>query len=216
MSFRVEQHQLNEAFSLLKEISELLNSKSRTKVKAKETSDKLSNKKKQKNMQVAKDNSIIITKQKIGNYPAYHVCSYNDLYNNKTMDQWIQETHAYNSIQNKWKVFPLKQGSYGYDNLCICIHDVFEYLSENSEYEYEIDIIADIIHEAWIKNYHYWRNNEPWKKNKKYIKPAKPLNDKHRNQCAKTKYQNLPDDEKEKDIIIATFIMDSLDKKFIL
>ena len=33
----------------------------------------------------------------------------------------VQECHAYNSKQNKWKLFPLKEGAFGFDNIAICI-----------------------------------------------------------------------------------------------
>lgn len=45
----------------------------------------------------------------------------------------------------------------------------------------------------------------PWKSDR-YIKAAKPLNDANRNKLAETNYEDLPEDEKEKDRIIARFI----------
>ena len=44
-----------------------------------------------------------------------------------------------------------------------------------------------------------WKNND-------YIKSAKPLNDSNRNKLAETQYCDLPEEEKEKDKIIARFI----------
>jgi hypothetical protein len=69
----------------------------------------------------------------------------------------------------------------------------------------DIEKLADYVHRAWIKNYVYWRDNEPWKSDD-YIKSAKPLNDKNRNKLAETDYDDLPEEEKEKDRIIARFI----------
>ena len=33
----------------------------------------------------------------------------------------VQELHAYNSKVNKWKLYPLKEGAFGFDNLVISL-----------------------------------------------------------------------------------------------
>ena len=67
--------------------------------------------------------------------------------------------------------------------------------------------MADLIHQALAINYIYWRDNKPWlRKGEGYTKANKPLNDERRNMCAVSKYEELPEDEKEKDLIIARWI----------
>lgn len=118
----------------------------------------------------------------------------------------VQECHAYNSKQNKWKLFPLKEGAFGFDNIAICIMYIcLNIKSVDKLTNLSIEQLSEYVHKAWIDNYTYWRDNEPWKSDD-YIKAAKPLNDANRNKLAETEYNDLPEDEKEKDRIIARFI----------
>ena len=124
----------------------------------------------------------------------------------KILSNIVQDLHKYNSKENKWFYSSLKEGAFGFDNLAISIIYTLEKVKTQEKLKkISIEKISDYVHRAWIKNYIYWRDNEPWI-NGKYIKPAKPLNDKNRNKLAETDYEELPDDEKEKDRIIARFI----------
>ena len=124
----------------------------------------------------------------------------------------VQELHEYNSKQNGWKIFPLKEGAFGFDNLVISICYTLNKVKTKEELnDKNLEKLADYVHRAWIKNYIYWRDNEPWKIGN-YIKSAKPLNDKNRNILAETKYEDLPEEEKNKDRIIAKFIKEKFTK----
>lgn len=124
------------------------------------------------------------------------------------LDTIIQKLHKYNSERNKWKYFPLKKGSFGYDNLAISIVYTLNKIKSKEKLENKtLEKIADYVHRAWSKNYVYWRDNKPWSDGS-YIKSAKKLDDENRNNLAKTNYEELPEDEKEKDRIIARFIKD--------
>lgn len=128
---------------------------------------------------------------------------YDTLYKLKDV---VQELHTYNSKQNGWKVFPLKEGAFGFDNLVVCIMYILNKIKTSEKLNNkDIEKLADYVHRAWIKNYVYWRDNEPWKSDD-YTKSAKPLNDENRNKLAETDYDDLPEEEKEKDRIIARFI----------
>ncbi len=65
--------------------------------------------------------------------------------------------------------------------------------------------VAELVHNGWVTNYVYWRDRKPGKP--LYIAPAKPLGDIRRNLCASTAFKNLPNDEQEKDLVIARFIL---------
>jgi hypothetical protein len=117
----------------------------------------------------------------------------------------VQMTHKYNCEQNHWKVTALKEGCFGFDNLAVCIG-----YAEASHFDTEdIDSLADIIHQGWAINYIYWRDNRPWEGGN-YVKPAKPLNDARRNELATLSFGDLPEDEKEKDRIIARYLFSYL------
>jgi len=121
----------------------------------------------------------------------------------------IEKLHKYNSKQNKWKYYELKVGSFGYDNLAISIVYTLNKIKTQENLEKKsINKIADYVHRAWSKNYIYWRDNEPWIEGS-YVKSAKKLNDNNRNKLSETDYKDLPQNEKDKDIIIATFIKET-------
>jgi hypothetical protein len=125
------------------------------------------------------------------------------------LDKKIQELHKYNSERNRWEYFPLKRGSFGYDNLAVSIVYILNKIKSKENLENKsIEKIADYVHRAWSKNYVYWRDNEPWSDGS-YIKSAKKLDDKNRNFLAETKYEDLHENEKEKNRIIARFIKDN-------
>jgi len=128
---------------------------------------------------------------------------YNNMYKLKDV---VQELHTYNSIQYGWKVFPLKEGAFGFDNLAVCIMYILNKIKSQEELKNtDIEKLSNYVHCGWIKNYTHWRDTEPWKSSD-YIQSAKPLNDANRNKLAETNYEDLPEDEKEKDRIIAKFI----------
>ena len=141
--------------------------------------------------------------------------TYDKKYFGKTLDVWINTAHKFNCESNKWKYMPLKKGAFGYDNLCVSLVKVFKYIKakqdKDEDYIFDVDSLANRIHRGWIENYLYWRDNTPWKnKEFTYYKPAKAINDTRRNECADTDYNDLPQDEKDKDIIFANFIINSL------
>lgn len=135
---------------------------------------------------------------------------YSDIFHGLSLDTWVQEVNRLNCIANKWKVNPLKPGGFGYDNLAVCIGNLFETTKIDNT---NIEELADIIHKGWIINYTYWRDNTPWVENKEYTKPANPLGDERRNNCAITEYKDLPEEEKNKDRDIVNFILRIYDRK---
>ena len=137
-----------------------------------------------------------------------------------TLDSWAQDANIFNCICHGWNVSTLKKGSFGYDNLIVSIGYTLTHCKNFTEEE--IEKISELIPEGWIINYTFWRDNDPWlidysnsivRSNVyKYIKPYAPLGDERRNNCAGLCYKNLPQEEKEKDIILAKFLINKINE----
>jgi len=95
----------------------------------------------------------------------------------------------------------MKPGGFDYDNMCMSIGRLFENLT------FDVETASNIVHDAWIENYTYWITNKPWKSG--YRKPRNTFRNEQHEKCAATKYANLPDDEKEKDRVIARYIINN-------
>src|SRR5438874_7188138 len=106
---------------------------------------------------------------------------YDQIFMGTTLDEWIQLVHKDNAQVNHWKYNPLKKGSFGYDNLALSIGDVLTDYPEMKTYSKDetdiIEVLAEKIHIGWTENYLYWRDHQPWLKNKNYTKPAQTLGD---------------------------------------
>lgn len=130
----------------------------------------------------------------------YH---YLELYHDKSLHDWIQAMHLYNCQTNNWNYTPLKKGAFGYDNLGICLGNAFNATTHWDD----MTELATNIHESWIENYVYWRDYAPWTRTDvKYYQPFNALGDERRDQCANTSFSNLPLDEQQKDLVLATFL----------
>ena len=136
--------------------------------------------------------------------------SYKRVIFDKTIDEWVQKAHQYNCQQNGWKFYPLKKGGFGYDNLVLSLMRPLKAIEKDRDVLKKRKKIARLVHKGWCENYIYWRDHSPFKTDSAYTKPSKPLNDERRNKCAVTKYKDLPQEEKDKDLIFADFIIDEL------
>jgi hypothetical protein len=123
----------------------------------------------------------------------------------ETYKDIVQHIHQKNCESYGWVYLPLIPGAYGYDNLVYSIDATFKELKKNKDIDQKE--LAKHIHDAWVTNYKFWRDNKPYEKQPdKYKKPFKPLGDKQRNLCASTSYEDLDDVEKQKDLVLAKII----------
>ena len=130
-----------------------------------------------------------------------------------TLDRWAQEAHKFNCISHNWNIEPLKPGNFGYENLIVSLGYTLINCKDFTNTVENIETISDLIHKGWTINYMFWRDNSPWENTDyKYYKPFPPLGDERRNNCALIDFQDLPQDEKDKDIILAKFLIGKINE----
>ena len=67
------------------------------------------------------------------------------------MKDVVQELHKYNSKQNGWKIFPLKEGAFGFDNLVISIcYTLNKVKTEEKLKNKDNEKLADYVHRDWL------------------------------------------------------------------
>lgn len=142
--------------------------------------------------------------------------NYNQEFYKMTLNEWVQNAHKFNCLSNNWNHHPLKKGAFGYDNLAVSISHTltsndFLLLPKILNDEH-INILSKLIHEGWSINYIYWRDNEPYINNNLYLKPYNKLDDERRNICAQIEFNDLEQDEKDKDIILAKFLINEINR----
>ena len=133
---------------------------------------------------------------------------YNDEFYGKKLSEIVDIVHKYYSKKMNWKENTLYPGTFGYDNMAMSIGYA---LSETKDLE--IKKLASKIHDGWIINYVYWRDNQPWLTNDFYKKPYSPLGDQRRNECANLPYDKLNKEEQEKDDCIAECLINLFSQK---
>jgi len=108
-----------------------------------------------------------------------------------TREELAQKIHKINCEKQGWDYHPLKVGSFGFDNLIMSIG--YKLRDNNGPVS---------IHEGWSANYIYWTESKPYEGKYNYIAPFNQLGDERRTKLSQTKYDDLDEKEKQKDIII--------------
>lgn len=108
-----------------------------------------------------------------------------------TREELAQKVHKINCEKQGWDYHPLKVGSFGFDNLIMSIG--YKLRDNNGPVS---------IHSGWSANYIYWTDSKPYEGKYNYIAPFNPLGDERRTKLSQTKYDDLDEEEKQKDIII--------------
>ena len=135
---------------------------------------------------------------------------YDKEYYGVSLNDYVDMIHKKMCNNYNWKYNPLKPYSFSYENLINSVGLVFNKYGNKTINT--VDEIADLVHEGWITNYIYWRDNSPFLNNSRYITPLNKLGDEKRNKCARTKYRDLPKEEKEKDFYIAKILYKVIQK----
>ena len=135
--------------------------------------------------------------------------SYDEVHRGKTLEKWVEGAHAYVSDKNGWLYQPLVPYTFGFDNFSCSLAHAFEILEILPNIT--LNELAAYIHQGWVENYTWWRDNPPWLVHAHYYKaPYSPLGDDRRNKCATLSFSDLPPDEQEKDFCVARYIIESL------
>jgi hypothetical protein len=103
---------------------------------------------------------------------------YDQVFENKTLDSWVQQCYKKYCEINNFGYLPPEKGEYEYDNLAMAIGDIFtdfpSFRSEYSDSKIIIEILAEIISKNWIENSSITEYNYlPIKKQKKSVDIAK-------------------------------------------
>lgn len=122
----------------------------------------------------------------------------------KTLHDWVNIVHQYQSEKYGWNSKPLIPGSFGYDNL---VHSIARVLCNRT---LSRDELANQVHLAWIHNYTFWRDYQPWIKDLRYKAPFNALGDERRESLANLAFKDLPEDEQVKDYDIVDAILKTL------
>ena len=139
---------------------------------------------------------------------ANQLYSYDAQVGNQTLHHFIQQSHLAMCKAYGWSSTPLKVGCFGYDNLACSIAWCYTQLIETiTERSVIVEDAAAWVHDGWVQNYVWWRDQKPWKTNKAYTKPSAALGDERRDNLALTAYADLPEDEKEKDRVVASYVL---------
>lgn len=121
--------------------------------------------------------------------------SYEQDFHGLSLDEWVKNSHRQLSNQFKIEYVPLEKGSYMYDNLAVRIGYAFTTKSEDDTAEN----VAEYIHDGWCMNYVYWRDHSS-QENVSTIDDQKAI----------TAFADLDQEEKEKYLGLATYLVDSL------
>jgi hypothetical protein len=131
---------------------------------------------------------------------------YDQIFNGLKLSSLVDSCHKALSEKSNWKYNPLQPGLFGYDNMAMSIGHALSNKTDKTT----LNELANLIHEGWVINYLYWRDNKPYDSNSFYKKPFNALGDDRRNKCAETKFADLDKEEQDKDIVIAQHLSDVL------
>lgn len=108
-----------------------------------------------------------------------------------------------------WKLNQLKPGTFGYDSIACSIGFLLKNIPTGLEEG------AEIVHNAWVRNYLFWTQIKPHVLLPKYYsQSSKPIVDKRRQMLAITPYSKLPENEKNTNRTIVVTVLEYLGINF--
>lgn len=140
---------------------------------------------------------------------------YDDIIRGKSLHDWATKVNSRLCTLKNWPVSPLRKGSFGYDTTIMSVGNAFRE-TDTMEIIRKSDL-AQKIHQGWVANYVYWRDNRPYEKeNGLYIKPSTPLGDVHRDLCVLQSYSEISVEVREKAELIAGILLNLLAEELIV
>ena len=125
----------------------------------------------------------------------------------RTLSEWGILSHQALAKHYGWTTFPPRPNTFGFNNLVSSAASMLATINAFAG----VDAAAAAVHAGWVTNYRYWRDHMPHMAHPgTFAQPGRPLGDARRNACADAAFDDLDDDEKEKDRIVARAILDSL------
>jgi hypothetical protein len=133
--------------------------------------------------------------------------NYSDLFFGHKLSDLIDMTHKELRRELHWKSNQLKPGTFGFDSIACSIG----FLLSSKPLPTNIEHGAEIVHDAWVRNYLFWSEIKPHVLLPEYYShSSKSLVDKRRKMLASTSYFALPENEKETNRIIVKTLFDYL------
>lgn len=137
--------------------------------------------------------------------------NYQDIFFSNKLSDLIELVHKKLCRELHWKSNQLKPGTFGYDSIACSIG----FLLNSKPLPTNIEQGAQIVHNAWVRNYLFWTVIKP---NillpEYYSQSSKPLVDKRRQMLSTTSYLNLPEIEKQTNRIIVETVLEFLQINF--
>jgi len=133
---------------------------------------------------------------------------YDEEHHGKTLRELVEGAHSYLAKACGWGFSrPPNPGTFGFDNMICSIGKALRSMKICKD-TLTLRYVAACVHLGWGENYLYWRDHQPWlDPTRAYCKPSKRLGDSRRDKCLMTAYDDLPQDEKDKDLAIARFLL---------
>lgn len=131
-----------------------------------------------------------------------------------TLHQAVESLHKFQCNDEGWECYPLKPGSWSYDNLAHLIYVLNEWClqewSKKPHKNFTSEMLQKMVFIAWKDNYIYWRDDKPYEKDKQYSMPKKVPFNPERDARALMKYEDLPEKYKDKNIVYVNWYIKHL------
>jgi len=124
-----------------------------------------------------------------------------------TIRELVDAAHRALGAASGWEYVPLRPGAFGFDNLACSVGRVADALRVNPLLDEAA--AARAVHGGWCANYRHWRDAPPAAPDRA---PREPLGDARRDACLAADFDELPADEREKDLVVARSVLERLRK----